>query len=173
MTELEELRQEADDLGIEYGKTVGAARLKAKIDAYYDSQETSGPIVQEAVKEKTQTESRSFVPTKDIYGGRTPEEITRLSREREARKTRVITIIDNDQRQNNQTTTCTVNNTNEHFDLGTRTLPLNEKVEVAMGHINVLRNIKIPLHTKDPKTGLAVVRVRPRYTISYEDIKTD
>lgn len=86
-----------------------------------------------------------------------------------ANKTKIITIIDNDQRVNNQTTSCTVNCGNAYFDLGTAVLPLNFPVEVRQGHINVLKEVMIPQHIKDPKTGLNEYTTRNRYSISYED----
>jgi hypothetical protein len=86
-----------------------------------------------------------------------------------ARKTRVVTITDNDQRENNQTTVAVVNCSNLYFDLGTVYIPLNVPVEVRQGHINVLLETEIPLHVKDPKTGLSTLAMRKRYSVSYED----
>jgi hypothetical protein len=158
MSTLQELKQEADDLGINYAKNVSANKLQEKIEAFYDGKEQEAPPI-EVAKEKE--EAPAAAP------GKTNK---RLAREKAARETRVVTIIDNDQRVNNQTTTCTVNCSNEFFDLGTVILPLNEKIEVAMGHIRTLEQVKIPQHVRDNKTGLASVRLRPRYTISYENV---
>ena len=85
-----------------------------------------------------------------------------------AMKTVVVTVIDNDNRVNNQTTTATVNCSNRYFDLGTVYIPLNEPVEVMQGHIDVLKDVMIPHHVNDPKTGLSKVITRKRYTIQYE-----
>ena len=89
----------------------------------------------------------------------------------DANKTRVVTIIDNDQRVNGQTTTCTVNCSNMYFDLGTIILPLNTPVEVRQGHLTVLKELEIPQHVKDTRSGLSTVRLVPRYTISYEEVQ--
>ena len=164
MSTLQELKQEADSLGVSYAKNVTAERLAEKIEEFYTAQETSGPALQEAVK---QVEKEKDQPAQKVD---TAKNNKRLEREQAARKTHVITIIDNDQRVNNQTTTCTVNCSNEYFDLGTVVLPLNEKIEVATGHIKTLEQVKIPLHVRDNKTGLSTVRMRPRYTISYENV---
>lgn len=165
MSTLPELKQEADALGVSYAKNVTAEKLSEKIEAFYESQETSGAAVQEAVKQK-EAQQKEKQDVKPSVG----KSQKRMERERAARATRVVTIIDNDQRVNNQTTTCTVNCSNEYFDLGTAVLPLNEKIEVAMGHIRTLEQVKIPLHARDNKTGLSTVRMRPRYTISYENV---
>lgn len=160
MSKLEELKQEADDLGVTYSGNIGEAKLQEKINAHYESKEDSVvvPKEDEPVKE-----------TPVAVKGK----LTKLARakeaERAARATRVITIIDNDQRVNNQTTTCTVSCGNEYFDLGTMLLPLNMPVEVMQGHINVLKEVEIPQHVKDNRTSLSTVVLRKRYTISYED----
>jgi hypothetical protein len=160
---LQELKQEADDLGISYAKNVSEGKLQSLIEDFYASGETSGPALAEVVAE---LESKPKKVRKDTVAD--AKELKRVTREKAARETRIVTIIDNDQRVNNQTTTCTVNCSNEYFDLGTVILPLNEKIEVSVGHIRVLESVKIPLHVRDNKTGLALVRMRPRYTISTE-----
>lgn len=169
-TSLEELKQEARDLGIEFSANIGAAKLQAKIDAYYAGQENSSKEVIEAVKvkeESKQKDDNTLVTTTENR-----DTISAISKARaEANKTKVVTIIDNDQRVNNQTTTVTVNCSNMYFDLGTVILPLNLPVEVRQGHLNVLKELQIPQHVKDGKTGLSTVRMVPRYTLSYEDNK--
>lgn len=162
MSTIDELKQEAADLGIEVTEGVTAAKLKRQIDAFYTSQETSGPELQKAVETKAKDGSVAGI---DKEAARIAK---RQARIKAARATKVVTIIDNDQRVNNNTTTCTVNCSNEFFDLGTAVLPLNEKIEVSVGHINALKDVQIPLHARDSKTGLSTVRLRPRYSISEE-----
>jgi folylpolyglutamate synthase/dihydropteroate synthase len=164
MSNLEDLRKEADDLGISYTKTLGETKLQEKINAFYEEQETGGPALEATAEEKeaTKEKAKAAALTK-----RQRSALKRVEREKTARATRIVTIIDNDQRVNNQTTTCTVNCSNEFFDLGTVVLPLNERIEVAMGHIRTLRQVQIPLHMRDNKTGLSSVRLRPRYTVTF------
>lgn len=164
--ELEDLKAEATSLRITFSKNIGAVKLKEKIDAHYKAQETSGPAVEELVKKEELVGGATAVkrPALDTKLAR------RVAREKAAKATRIITLVDNDQRVNSHVNTCTVNCSNEFFDLGTKVLPLNEKIEVCQGHINVLKSVKIPLHVKN-KGGLASIRMRPRYTISYEDAK--
>lgn len=163
---IEELKQEATELGITFSANIGEAKLQEKIDQYYASQETSGTELLRAIETKEKTEEKSAVKGND-KARRKAERAKEM--EAEAKKTRVIKIIDNDQRVNNQTTSCTVNCSNEYFDLGTVVLPLNVAVEVRQGHINVLKEVEIPLHTLNPKTGLSTPGLRNRYSISYED----
>ena len=172
MTDLKELKKEADELGVAYAKNISAEKLAEKIDTFYTSKEDSVMVITETEppEELEGTKEKGNDPRKSVPLSK--EQIKaekRRTREIGAKKTRVISLVDNDQRVNNHTTTCTVNCSNEYFDLGTRILPLNEKIEVAVGHINTLKEVQIPLHITDSKTGMATVRMRPRYTISYED----
>ena len=158
MEKIDELKAEADSLGIKYNPNIGEEKLQAKIDDYYTSQETDivKPI-EVAAETKSTTKGRKSLQE-------------RIAEAREAAyKTKVVTVIDNDQRVNFQTNSFTVNCTNEHFDLGTFIGPLNIPVEMYQGHINVLKEVFIPLHTVDPKSGLSKVEQRPRYTISVSE----
>ena len=166
---LEELKQEATELGISFNQNIGVEKLQAKIDEFYKSQETSGKEIQAAVaKQEAMEKSEEKSAVKGKEAGINLHKFA-IDAEAAARKTRVVIITDNDQRENNQTTVAVVNCSNIYFDLGTAYIPLNVPVEVKVGHINVLRETEIPLHTKDPKTGLNSLAMRPRYAIAYHD----
>lgn len=171
MADLKELKKEADELGVHYPKNITVDKLTEKIDGHYDADATSGPLIQAAVDAQEAAEvdedavaEKATAPTVDP---KYVKHAKRIAREKAARATRIVTIVDNDQRVNNHTTTCTVNCSNEFFDLGTMVLPLNEKIEVAVGHLKTLESVKIPLHVSDIKTGMSVVKLRPRYTLAY------
>jgi len=168
MSKLEELRQEADELGIKYAKTAGEKALTEKIEEFYNKSESKESVVDAALKEHNKEVKEDSDKPKKLSKEMSVFEKRRL-RETEAKKTRVVTIIDNDQRVNNNTTTCTVSCGNEYFDLGTKILPLNEKLEVRMGHIQTLKEIRIPQHVRNPETGLSSVKMRQRYSVSFED----
>ena len=170
MSKIEELKQEATELGISFPQNIGADKLQVKIDEYYESQETSGNGIQDAVKKQEameQSEEKSAVKDNDDVNTHMNKYAKKS--EEDARKTRIVTITDNDQRENNQTTVAVVNCSNIYFDLGTAYIPLNVPVEVKQGHLNVLSETEIPLHVKDPKTNLSTLTMRKRYAISYED----
>ena len=169
MATLEELKQEATELGISFNQNIGAAKLADKIEEYYKSQETSGEEIQAAIAKKEAEEKSEEKPAVKGNVKGSIHEQAKIA-ESNARKTKVITIIDNDTRENNQTTVAVVNCSNMFFDLGTVYLPLNVPVEVRQGHIDVLANVEIPLHVKDPRTGLYRTEIRKRYSISYEQV---
>ena len=166
--DIEALKVEATELGITFPQNIGAEKLKTKIDAFYESQETSEKETMAAVEANEQIEEKSAESDKSSY----VKSIGTIAAEAKAAayKTRVITIIDNDQRVNNQTTTCKVNCSNMYFDLGQIILPLNIPVEVKQGHINVLKEVKIPRHVQIGD-NLSAVTMVPRYSISFEDMK--
>ena len=167
MSTLQELKQEATDLGIEYSANIGATKLAEKIEDYYKSRETSGEEIQAAVAAK---EAKEQSEEKPAVKGKEDKYARAKKAEERARQTRIVTITDNDTRENNQTTVAIANCSNLYFDLGTVYIPLNIPVEIKQGHLDTLANLEIPLHVKDAKSGLFKTEVRKRYSISYEQI---
>lgn len=162
LLDIEELRAEATGLGIQFAQNIGAEKLKAKIDAFYESQETSGQELQTAIAAKEKSEEKSAES-----GNVASSKRDRIAAAKKAAMVeRIVTIVDNDQRVNSQNTTAVVNCSNIHFDLGTMAIPLNIPVKVKQGHIDVLKDSTISLHVKDQKTGLSVPRSVPRYSIT-------
>ena len=187
--DLDELKEEAAILGIEHHPNIGAAKLKERIDAYYEELESKEPsatvemVDEEAADEDDQTGAGADAgnPVADaglkpqtsvhVPDGKRKLSMREFARQNaaEMRKTRIVTINDNDKRVNDKTTTALVNCTNERFDLGTRMIPLNERVEVRVGHIKILEEIMIPQHVENRKTGMCDYTLRPRYSIQYHD----
>jgi len=159
MAKLDELKQEAKELGLQFSPNIGESKLADKIEEYYKAQETSGVVIKEEVNED---ESEPVKKSVNRLG-----ELARNA-ELAARKTSIITITDNDQRENNQTTTVSVTCGNDHFDLGLKRIPLNIPVEVEQGFINVLKEIQIPLAVRNIDGSINTV-MRNRYSISYEN----
>jgi len=162
MAKLDELKQEAKELGIKFSPNISEGKLADKIEEYYQSQETGAGVV---IKEDgtVDTEETEAKETKI----RTIGELAREA-EAKARKTHIVVITDNDQRENNLTSTVPVTCGNDHFDLGLKRIPLNVPVEVEQGFISVLKEIQIPLAVRQ-MDGSVVTKLRNRYSISYED----
>lgn len=157
---IDELKAEADSLGITYNKVIGAEKLAAKIEEYYASQETSAAIV------VVETAKEEDAPVKS--GGNVTMRALANAARASAMKTSVVTITDNDQRENNYTTVVSVNCSNAYFDLGTKRIPLNVPVEVEQGFIDVLSEIRIPMHVRDASTGQNKTVLRNRYSIAID-----
>lgn len=162
--ELDALKVEAKELGIEFSANIGAAKLQEKIDTHYASQETSGKELDEAMTAAEQAGAR------DVARGNSKTKMATLARDlyEAAKKTKIVTIIDNDQRVNGQTTVCSANWSNGYYDMGTRSFPLNIPVEIAQGFIDVLKEVRIPHHTKNTRDGLSSTVMRARYSITEE-----
>ena len=158
--ELSLLKQEATDLGITFSPNIGLEKLKSKIAEYY-----------QGVEDREDAEAESEKP--EAVSNEAGQNINKIALElfEKAKKTRVVTITDNDQRVNSQTTVCQANWSNMFYDMGTRKFPLNIAIEIPQGFIDVLNEVRIPHHAKDPKTGLSATTMKPRYSIHYEDNK--
>ena len=163
---LDDLKLEATELGIDFNPRIGEEKLQEKIDAYYKSQETSGV---ESIPEVDDGEDTTTEVVKPVVKGE--KTIAMIAKEiyDAAKKTKIVTIIDNDQRVNNQTTTCQANWSNQYYDMGTKRFPLNVPIEIPQGFIDVLKEVRIPHHVKDSTTGLNRTTMRPRYSIQVED----
>jgi len=164
MAKIDELKIEADELGVKYSPNIGEAKLSEKVEAHYKSLEDGTPAILEVAPED---EEISQAKTKKKAIAKTMGELA-VEAEKEARKTHIIVITDNDQRENNFTSTVPVTCGNDHFELGTQRIPLNVPVEVQQGFINVLKEIQIPLAVRG-MDGSMTTAMRNRYSISYED----
>jgi uncharacterized protein YabN with tetrapyrrole methylase and pyrophosphatase domain len=162
---LDDVKAEARELQISFKENISIEKLLEKIEAKYKVNEKESDVtISDAEDTSTDTDEAKEAALNTL----TLNEFIHKQK-REAEKTRIVTIIDNDSRINNQTTTCTVSASNEFFDLGTVILLLNERVEVRQGHLNVLSELRIPQHIKNPKDpSISVMVMRPRYTIQYE-----
>jgi hypothetical protein len=172
---LADLKTEADSLGIKYNPNISEEKLSARIEEFYAAQETNSINDVVAAIEAQATAANKESKNAEAKRELSPAEKIRIiarDNEAKARKKRIVTINDNDNRSNNHTTTCIVNCGNEYFDLGTVAIPLNIKVEVYQGHVDALRAVRIPQHVKDPKDPtLSRTVLRPRYSIQYEDVR--
>jgi len=157
---IEELREEAEQLGIVYNKNIGADKLAIKIEEHYTALENGTPAPTVKVAEVAEIKSAK---------GYRPIGVRAKEAKAAALVTHIVVITDNDQRENNLTQVVSINCSNDYFDLGTVRVPLNVPVELAQGYINVLEEIRIPMHTRDQRTGLGKTVVRNRYSIAYQD----
>ncbi len=183
MNKLDELKQEATDLGVTFSPNIGESKLQGKIDEHYEGLETSGKEIDKAIEAKEKEAVAPVISSKDeeelagraivasmekkVVAKKLNTQQRSKAAEKKARATRVVEIIDNDPRVNAHATTCSPTCGNEYFDLGTIILPLNTPVEVMQGHINSLKEVEFPHHQMDQKTGLSDVGLRKRYTVSF------
>lgn len=159
----EELKAEATELGISFSANISAKSLAGRIEAHYAASENESKVKVNSDQEEDELE----VVSKKSKAKTFSEYVQKMKQA--AEKKRIVVIIDNDSRVNNQTTTCTVSAGNDYFDLGTVVLPLNERVEVRQGHLSVLKEIRIPQHITDNTTRTSKMVMRPRYSVQYSE----
>jgi len=166
MKTLEELKQEADTLGVKYVKNIGAEKLAQKIEDYFESQAADDlPKVKEEIVDEVTTIDR---PGKETA----KQKFIRESKERQAKrmKKRVVTITSNDKRENHMTTTV-------YLSCGavSRIVPLDYPVELEEALIIVADTTPITLHVDEivegKRTGNKVPKTIKKFNISYEDMK--
>jgi hypothetical protein len=169
---MDELKQEATELGITFSPNIGEAKLREKIEAKYAEIEEANKAEELSISEDVMEEAEghkvvtSFAK-KAAMKAKTVGEMARIAKEK-ATKTRVVEIIDNDPKFNAYSTTVTATCGNEYFDLGSIIYPLNTPVEMAQGHINALREVEFPHHQVGPD-GTSYYTMRKRFTVSYRD----
>jgi Cu/Ag efflux pump CusA len=167
-SELVALKKEAAELGIKFSPNITEKTLAARIETFYESSSKDAVTLAPETGESTAN-------TPEKRKAKAEEHMRTFARDTAilAKKTRVVTITDNDQRVNNVTTTCTANCSNGFFDLGTIILPLNEKVEVRQGHLDALSGVKIPHHVRsESDPSMSVTVMRSRYAIHHENTIT-
>jgi len=160
MAKLDELKVEAKELGIKFSPNISEGKLSDKIETYYKALETSQVVIKDEDIKDEEADKVDKAPV-------TMQQLAVVS-ERKARETHIVVITDNDQRENNLTSTVPVTCGNAYFELGTKRIPLNVAVEVEQGFINVLKEVDIPVATRQ-MDGTTRTVLRKRYSLSYED----
>ena len=169
VSELDELKIEAKELGLEFSANIGKVKLQAKIDEFYAaSAEESAPIIEEEVEVEEKDEIE--IPAKMGKAESAMMKFKRDSkkRQKDSLKTRVVIVSSMDIRENLETNTAVV-------DAGTvgRTIPLNEPVELPLCLIELLKGIQITKPVKEIKngqpTGNSINKLINKYVVANQD----
>lgn len=168
---LEELKAEADVLGLEYNKNIGATKLAEKIEAYYESQAAG-----DSVKVQAEEDVKEEAPKKPT-GKMDKEAFKRKQMEEakaEAMKLRRVTITNNDTRENSVLTADYFGFENQYFGKSLL-VPFNIPCELPQCILNVINETWVTLHVDEiidgRRTGNKVPKRMKKYNISYEDVK--
>ena len=166
---IEELREEATELGLTYSQNIGAAKLSVKIDEYYEKQ-SAGDIVEDIVEEievevkKPATKAKSASETAE-------QKFRRESKERQvaALKTKIVTITNTDKRESHVETMAYLS-----CGVVSKRVPLDIPIELEIALIEVARTSTVSTHVdevvKGVRTGNKVPKTVRKYVVSYEDI---
>ena len=163
---LEELKAEADVLGVVYSGNIGAAKLAEKIEGFYASQ-SAGDSVKVKEDEKDELpkgkESDEVKQRKSIAAAKAA-----------AMETKIVTVTSNDKRDNDVVQSEYVSMENQYFSIA-KYVPFNIPIELEVCLIEVLKETFITLHMDEMvdgrRTGNKVPRSVKKFNISYEDIQ--
>lgn len=169
---LDELKQEATDLGIEFNANIGAAKLAQKIEEHYQANEAQSPVVtstddvveEEVTPEPVVEASAKSAPVSTIKENSLNRAIRVANAKAMERK--VVTITNNDKRDNHLTTTA-------YLSTGavSKVVPLDIPVELEMCLIKIAQDIEIMLHVDEViegrRTGNKTVRLVKKYAVSF------
>ena len=166
---LEELKAEADVLGVEYSKNIGATKLSEKIEAYYESQAAgdSVKVYAEPAKEEAPVKTSGKALDKEAFKRKHVADM-----KAKAMKTRVVTITNNDPAENSVLTADYFSFENQFFGKAV-IVPFNTPVELPQGIIDVIKNTPLTIHSAEYKngkhTGNASAKLAKKYSVSYEE----
>ena len=170
---LEELKQEADVLGIKYNAVIGAEKLAKKIEDFYESQ-AAGDSVQVRSEEPVVEDEEFLSP--QARQSKYERELRKLvlDAKDKAMATRVVTVSSNDKRDNDVVTTAYLSMENQHFGIA-KYIPLDIPIELEECLIEVAKTTFITLHKDEiidgRRTGNKVPVSTRKFNISYEDIQ--
>ena len=165
---LEELKAEADVLGVEYSKNIGTVKLAEKIESYYTSQSAG-----DSVKEKKEEVVKEAPQKKQVDAEVAHREMVQAAK-KAAMETRIVTITSTDKRDNDVMTSEYVAVENQYFSIA-KYVPFDIAVELEVCLINVLKEVYITLHKDEiidgRRTGNKVPMSVKKFNISYEEIQ--
>ena len=170
---LEELKAEADVLGVEYSKNIGAAKLAEKLEAFYESQ-SAGDLVKEATPEELAAKEAKVVDKTVLPVVDSQADFIKM-RKAEAMKKSVVVITSNDKRDNEYVTAEYLSCENQFFGVS-KLVPLNIPVELEECLIEVAKTTMVMLHQDEitpdgRRTGNKVTRMTRKFNVSYEQVK--
>lgn len=175
---LEDLKQEAAELGIEFSDRIGAKTLKERIDAYYEKESATADLV-EVVEKTPETKAKIAGSTKEVdWLSKSIDEIKegladdpRLMHlmitkkiDIEAKKTQVVRLTMVDKREASTATSAYFNNGSMAMRV-----PLDTWVEMPNGLIDQAEVAKAVIHIES--NGITSPKTTKKYVIDYKKDK--
>ena len=170
MSERTDLIEKAKDLNLDFAGNISTAKLTIMVN------EASGPAVKAEEKEEDETESAVVAKTKPEAGNVKviSADLKRrqfiAKRKAIAMKTRVVTITNKDNRENDVTTTAPLSFENQHFGIA-KNVPLDMPVELEQALIDIAESTCITHHKDEivngKRTGNKVPVQVKKYVVSY------
>ena len=160
--ERKDLLDEANELGLEFAKNISTGKLQEMIN------ESKGPAVKEDAPEPKEEDTTK--PYNSVVDKATLRRKFIADRKAKAMATRVVTITNKDNRDNDFTTTAPLSFENQHFGVSKK-VPLDVPVELEQAVIDIAESASIPHHKDEVgdgrRTGNKVTVLVKRYVVSY------
>jgi hypothetical protein len=175
---LEELQADATGLGIKFHPNTGEAKLKEKIEAFYESQ-SAGDLV-EMIEDESEggeeDEEKIDTPVVTKRKKLTKEQKFRKivsDAKVKAMKKRVVTVSSNDKRDNDVTTVAYLGFENQYFGIS-KLVPLDIPIELEACLIEIAKTTMITLHKDEiiegKRTGNKTPVAVRKLSVSFEDM---
>lgn len=160
---MEDLKQEADSLGLEYAGNISKAKLADKIDAYYDAESKSAVVeqdIEEVKPEKTTPKAGSKKTTEEIKAEAVVNAKKRMAESIKAgRETVVVKITMVDKREASSATSAYFNN-----GIDAMNIPLDQFVEIPKGLVAMAEDAKAVTH----QDGADKAKLTKKYVVEYK-----
>jgi len=156
---LNELKQEADSLGITYGANIKEETLQNKIDTYRQKDAEAPEVIPQNVVEDS-VDHADYIVKKDDALQKIKINLKRLQRENA--KTKVVKLTMVDKRE-------VGNATSAYFSDGNLSMrvPLDVYVEMPIGLIKLAERQKAILSVRSGESS--VTKEVPKYVVEYKD----
>jgi len=165
MSKLEELKLEADSLGIKYQANIGEAKLQERIDEFYKNESEANTVKvevkQDEEKDLTATEKQAIIDAKPD-NELTPEQLHRrhiANLERKNRETKIVVVTMVDKKEASVATSYYVGVGSIGMEI-----PLDVAIELPIILIKSLRKKKVPVAFVD-KHGMTQTKLVPKFVV--------
>ena len=159
-----QLKEEATALGLSYKGNTSKEALEAMIEEFYEASENESKV--EVIK----MEDAPVAPTRSKDAKTTLRQMV-ADAKKAAFKKRVVTLTNNDTRENQHVTAVPLFFENQYFALD-RIVPLNIAVELEQCLIDIAKGTTIAMHKKGSTDGGRTVGntvFAKKFNISYEE----
>lgn len=189
MSDRKELLKEAEELGLDFPKNIPTDKLEALImDSLETEQgdkltEEEQAAEEKAKKEEAEAHAKLMNDVKKAESVKGSGELSRKSRIRQkiaeakkkAFKTRIVTLTNKDNRENDIMTTANLSFENQHFGLS-KIVPLDVPVELEQALIDIAESTRITLHKDEivdgKRTGNKIPVSVKKFAVSYSSQQT-
>lgn len=171
-----ELLDKADEIGLEYPKNIATDKLETLILEQEEALETASPAVQKPPQSAMATpavQPAQYIAANPMTEQRKKQQALRkriVKAKQKALKTKVVTLTNQDQRENDVMTTAHLSFENQYFAVS-KIVPLNVPVELEQALIDIAKSARITMHKDEiingKRTGNKTSVSVAKFAISY------